>query len=642
MKRARTIRSVRQVFNLPGRIVQVRNLPHDGFTLVEMLVSVTLVLLMMVMFGEIFQVASNSVTKQRALADNDQHARTFATVFRADLDKRSFRTLVPFFPGELASQPGTPFTTRKGYFYISCNDPDNTTDDVLQFTVLSTVSLRNSDESPYYGHAVALSGGATTQAQYQNFLNNPNQPDRDDGQITPDEAGSSRAAEVSYFMRGDKLYRRVMLVRDPIAAAGVDPADPAQPKSRTGSDYMLPANYSGNFWNDFDYSAHRTTNHPANLPAVLNARFNGMDALGNDLPAASGYVPMAPLPGQFQYIESLGQTWNRFGHNHVIVANSTFNGLPREYSSDTAGAFFLGRFVQQETSATNFLYPQALSVVAAGTRNPMDATSSGIQFTDVAPYDGIVDEFAGGSRAGVDLLLTHVHQFKVEVWDQRLGDFYPVGHSIAGGDFALGKRLNTSYGPLGGGPPRIFDTWHPNFDRNASATLGDGTGATRTDHPPFRPMDYDPEGFSAPQPTNSGGSPASKYWQQNSTYSAGDIVFEPYTDTNTNNVPDFDEKLAVNNQLKADSCIFAYQCLGRADGAAGTGLSADISMGDPVPAFSTTPRQIFVDKELKWQTLYNLRPLRAIRITVRFQHPASKQMRQVTIMHSLRDTTAVP
>jgi len=34
--------------------------------------------------------------------------------------------------------------------------------------------------------------------------------------------------------------------------------------------------------------------------------------------------------------------------------------------------------------------------------------------------------------------------------------------------------------------------------------------------------------------------------------------------------------------------------------------------------------------------------LRAIRITVRFEHPTSQQMKQVTIVHSLRDTTTVP
>ena len=162
-----------------------------------MLVAVTLVLLMMVMFGEIFQIATSSVTKQRTMADNDQNVRTFVTVMRADLDKRTFRTLVPYFPGELSANPGTPFEKRRGYFYISNNNITDGTDDVLQFTVDSTVDLRNSDESPYYGHAVPLTGMAAAP-----FLANPNQPDRDDGQITANEAAASKAAEVSYFKIG--------------------------------------------------------------------------------------------------------------------------------------------------------------------------------------------------------------------------------------------------------------------------------------------------------------------------------------------------------------------------------------------------------------------------------------------------------
>ena len=144
-----------------------RPLPRSsraGFTLIEMLVAVTLVLLMMVMFGEIFQIATSSVTKQRIMADNDQNVRTFVTVMRADLDKRTFRTLVPYFPGELSANPGTPFEKRRGYFYISNNNITDGTDDVLQFTVDSTVDLRNSDESPYYGHAVPLTGMAAANA----------------------------------------------------------------------------------------------------------------------------------------------------------------------------------------------------------------------------------------------------------------------------------------------------------------------------------------------------------------------------------------------------------------------------------------------------------------------------------------------
>ena len=71
-----------------------------GFTLIEMLISVTLVLLMMLLFAESFGLASESITLQRALAHNDQQVRSFSTVLREDLKKRTYRTATPYDPTE--------------------------------------------------------------------------------------------------------------------------------------------------------------------------------------------------------------------------------------------------------------------------------------------------------------------------------------------------------------------------------------------------------------------------------------------------------------------------------------------------------------------------------------------------------------
>ena len=89
-----------------------------GFTLIEMLISVTLVLLMMVMFAEIFGLASDSMTLQRALADNYQKVRAFTTVMRADLQKRTFQKVVPFHPKESVDIQSELFEPRRGYLYI--------------------------------------------------------------------------------------------------------------------------------------------------------------------------------------------------------------------------------------------------------------------------------------------------------------------------------------------------------------------------------------------------------------------------------------------------------------------------------------------------------------------------------------------
>ena len=127
--------------------------PDRAFTLVEMMIAVALVLLIMTMFAEIFQIATSSLAKQRGLSENDQRARLLNTVIRADLDSRSFREVIPFTSEQDTTKVDT--SKRQGYWYYAENDPDNDTDDLLQFTTL--VSPKNGgDTTPYFGLAAPL------------------------------------------------------------------------------------------------------------------------------------------------------------------------------------------------------------------------------------------------------------------------------------------------------------------------------------------------------------------------------------------------------------------------------------------------------------------------------------------------------
>ncbi len=654
---------------------------------------------MMVMFGQIFQVATESVTKQRTMADNDQNTRTFVTIMRADLDKRTSRSMVPFFPGELAANPGTPFQIRKGYFYLNNNNLTDRTDDVLQFAMLSTVSMRNADETQYFGRAEALNNpllpSGTPPLDMVNFIRTPNQPDRDDGQVTANEAGASRAAEVCYWMRGGKLYRRVMLIRDPIPAAGVDPAEQSQPKYQNPAnglyfDYFAPTGVyattpSPVFFRDFDYSAHAVQIPPAMFgPNRFKPAFNGMETLSNEV-----------VPTNL----SLGQSWNRFGfdnHDRPPVSGTLTYGLPREFAAPLPAApatppDFIGRFTHEETSSAGFEYPQSPGQpTPAAITNWMDASN-------VAPLnaDGVVTGLAGGPRVGVDLLLSHVHEFRVEAWDQRLNDFAPIGHNrtIGGvpGDFHFSRRLNATYGPLATGAPpfgpNIFDTWHPAYDRNY-----DGLG-NAPDRPPFRPVNFDPTGVSGPNSTTTNPSGSGPYWTINTNYQVGDVIFpQPGEDLNFNGYLDPGEDGAngfpADGNLQERVSFGAMYGLGElTDDANGNGVldpGEDGTLNFPVdgqinrrslripyfptgmtfayrciragtsgptrlnePNWSSTVGYIQRDPSGNgpdWIVDYNARPLRAIRITVRFEHPTatSKQMKQVTIVHSLRDTTSVP
>src|SRR6476661_2311814 len=88
--------------------IQVR-----GFTLVEMLVAVAVVVVMMSLFATIFQMATGAMQKQKGISENDQHVRLVVTMLRNDLRTsqkdaatgalvqcRTFRVLVPWGAGE--------------------------------------------------------------------------------------------------------------------------------------------------------------------------------------------------------------------------------------------------------------------------------------------------------------------------------------------------------------------------------------------------------------------------------------------------------------------------------------------------------------------------------------------------------------
>lgn len=599
-----------------------------AFTLVEMLVAMTLVLLMMTLFGEIFGLATGSMNLQRAIAENDQQIRTLTTVLRGDLQKRTFQNAVPFFPLESQDSPTTSFHGREGYFYISLNSSNNAVDNVLQFTVRSTIVDELIDDTPYYGAATEIPapGG---------FLANGNQPEHDDGEINPNGAGASTTAEVCYFVRSGNLYRRQMLIREPLAATG---ADTEQPTSAAEDDLFSPAAgpiYSSTqFWEEFDYSA-----FPRFSGGLGGAGFVGTESLNNGTILAPHSPPLTAFQLPLHDVTPLGQSRYRFGFN-------PFTGQSREFGDgsspgDGSGLFFIGRFTQEETSSTDFNYPH----IYPGSPNPANPMDHGTALTDAG--DGRVSEYTGGARIGQDLLLTNVHEFRIDVWDQRISKYVAIGHSDstvdafgALGDFHSSRQLNASYAPIGGFSS-VFDTWHPTYDQDDAD--GDFDDTTGSDNPTFRPMTWDPLGTSAPVPVNSG---PDSFWDHSgmTSYVVGDVVFPPTEDINLNGVLDAGEDgslptpamvqgMPVDNPGQIDEAgpvpvhgrVYYYRCV-----EAGSGAST------AQPPWGSTPGQYHRTSDgYLWQVHSNLRPLKSIRITVRFLHRRSGKMRQMTLIQPL-------
>jgi prepilin-type N-terminal cleavage/methylation domain-containing protein len=585
-----------------------------GFTLVELLVALGLVSLMMMLFAEVFQIATGTMTTQRGVMENDQRARAVSTIITNDLRNRSMRTVMPFQPGEIDYPAGSQysFSQRQGFLSISENDPNNDADDVLHFT--TRISAHFSGETAsrdelYYGRATAL-----------NF-NDFNQPDLDNGMLG-DSTATSNAAEIVYFLRNGNLYRRVLLIREPLSEAY-----DAQPKSGpTGQGLDLfdlvnnPAAYAaGNdFWRDFDFSA-RFQIDASNNP--LGARF-----VGGGLP---GLNPLDNGSGGGLF--AIGSPLNRFGHNPLLIASHAHGtgvtasvGYPREY----VGSLFIGRFTHEETSHEDFNYPHsrcAYGMIGVPT-DPFDTPAG--TFTDTLPPYGTIDQFQGGPRRGEDILLSNVHGFDVKVWDELIGDYVDVGHSLtdaggnANGDFNQIQNLRSSYGPQPAGN-RMFDTWHPQFDANNTrfyAFYRDQNGDYVVDSTgnPVQAPSID-TGDMSPFALRKNLPPYPPRWQPNRFYNVGDIV------------------IPSNAPGHYWSPFFSYRCT-----IAGTSGSSE-PFWPAISNFNFYEQDVSTSNYPLWTAVYDpkgvdfIKRLRSLKITIRYLDVSSDQMRQVTLIKSLMD-----
>jgi type II secretory pathway pseudopilin PulG len=502
---------------LPLRAARPFRIPHSefhisrsGYTLVEILVATGLALLMLTLFLTIFQMATQAMTIQKGMSANDQKARLVQMILRNDLngDKfdsadpcrpracRTFRNVLPFGAGE-NGMPHFDATDRCGYFYISENDPNNDTDDVLQFTVMTP----DTDADRFHGRVgpvlpnaqgkYGLVGGVLNLAG--SLLNPllpgtlpppgdywPNQPEFDDVLGTPNGTGSSTLAEVAWFLRNGDLYRRVMLIRKPNVASPPDDHSPLDLLGNVLSLELYEPGGTRNFFTDYDYSAFHDGS---------GIRFHGRSSLT-----------------WCNSVFSLTNPAFRFGFDSTSNPGSGF-GIPREH----VGKNFIGRFTHGETSHPKFNFPGR---IGTGFLNPLSAA------TPLSVENGTVATLANGPRAGEDLLVSNVHSFDIKVWDPAAspgpdgrpgrpnfdddgingvddpgelgapgsddGAFRDLGHRGTTGHYKYlpaASRPNNYYSNSDMGHNR-YDSWSPNIDLD---------GDLQHDHPPYRPVWVGPD-----------------------------------------------------------------------------------------------------------------------------------------------------
>jgi hypothetical protein len=211
-----TPRSVR-----PRRPYRSRFISHRSraFTLVEVLIATVLTLLLMTMVVYVFGKVSVGATETRSLIELSEELRTCKITLQADLANLTARMLPPprvdeqlgyfeYVEGPMGPVPISP-TARATWTIDSIQSIAAGTavfdssvgdiDDVLMFTV-------RSENQPFTGRVriPVITGNPLPGPQFVQWV---------------DTTVTSQYAEICYFVRGNTLYRRMLLVRGDLSSS---------------------------------------------------------------------------------------------------------------------------------------------------------------------------------------------------------------------------------------------------------------------------------------------------------------------------------------------------------------------------------------------------------------------------------------
>ncbi|NNJ25630.1 prepilin-type N-terminal cleavage/methylation domain-containing protein [Alienimonas chondri] len=405
--------------------------------------------------------------------------------------------------------------------------------------------------------------------------------------------------------------------------------------------------------------------------------YRGPDALGNPyLREGAGFYPFnAAAGGRTQPFgrprEFRGRT---FGPDSSFLAGG---GI----TSADWGTAFLGRYTAQEQSQAVFNLPGRRPFDPSDF-DPSDPLKSGPIFAnDIAPY--VATAAATTDRRGEEILLSNVHGFDIKVYDDAIGDFVDLGHSrtvtvkdifnltgdvtndiqVAGdyhadrlvaltpmGDPALDVTGDTagdiSYDGTPGRDPHPFgnrfDTWHPGMTLMGvgfADTTGDGMGDTavsieRPYPPPYRPL-RNPFGGNVGFPTRDSGG---NFVNPDLTFSGIGLVTAEDLDGGANFATTpvtTEDLLAAAPDGFLDDSLPTHSAPGGGSGGGYYAKGYADSDGDGV---AELPARLFPDPNAYGAPgTGDEKPLRAVRITVRYYDVQSDQMREESFRHALTD-----
>lgn len=357
-----------------ARPVRFRSTRKSGFTLTEILIATALTLLMMAVAVNGFGLMAGSIADNRAVIEVSSRLRSAQQRLQLDLRYITAKLTPPLDPKddlgylEIIEGPGPwqpgfgfgvkPVLTDGSSFDSSVGDVD----DVIMFT---------------------------TRSQGEPFLGR-----NQEGSV------QSQVAEVAWFVRGNKLYRRQLLVL---------PLDGRR-------------NATSNHYNVSDVSVH----------------LEG----GQTDPRAAFFDRQKELVPNT--LGDLTKRENRFAHQ------------PAKFPHDATFWGVLGLPLFQETTSPDYPLPEISGPETTGQWIPIPsvplASPASMDYWLPNPLAGLpVHQFNGnlnalqnGKRIGEDVILTNVIGFDVKVWDPGAPVFWleSTNEPVLPGDFAYKHKLS--------------------------------------------------------------------------------------------------------------------------------------------------------------------------------------------------------
>lgn len=388
--------------NLVSRHSRTQRGRPTAFTLVEVLTATAITLMLLITVTTLFAFMAENVTHSRAAQEMHAALRGVQRQLELDLQGVTAKTLPPLNPADgmgyfeivegtcnffCGTRPGEPLFDGR---FLDPTVGDH--DDMLLFTTRSV-------EEPFVGRHAALPGGVAT----------------------------SRTAEVSWFMRGNVLYRRQLLVLPgaPIPfpppsgfyanydisvrqeggrldrkAAGISPMPPVR----------LVPNSLGDLTNRENRYGHQPLAFPHTAWSFGNAAEIGLPTLRecsfftnlNTTPQGTWPLPLVDSPSSScRLCQSLSDPSDPFALRVVPPVFITCGDNRLECNSYDGGDMWYDPYACSEQDRRNGAF--------LGFNGDDDPTDANVK---------------GSTRAGEDIVLTHVLSFDVMMWDPGAPVFY--------------------------------------------------------------------------------------------------------------------------------------------------------------------------------------------------------------------------